>query len=219
MSEEIIHPATEQLQAFAEGSLDPAERAVTDAHVATCSACQRSVEEWRTLFSMLAALPAHEPGAGFATRVMAHVTIPDPWYVHVPARVASRLERFAPKTTRGWALATACLGLPVMLFSALMLWLYTHDYVTPGGLTAFAYERAGAFMSGVANATVTAVLESDIALFAARALAAVTSAGPGAAGALLFAIASATALSAWVLYQNVIRTTKRENHNYVSYCF
>jgi hypothetical protein len=220
MSDSIMHPTAEKLQGFVEGLLDASDRVVLESHLLGCAECQSEVEEWRSLFSVLATLPQHEPSPAFVNRVMAHVTLPDPWYVTVPARVVARVERYAPKTTRGWATATAFLGLPIVLFGALVAYFaISKPYFTPSGMVAFVYERSAIFLNQTTQNTVATILQSDIALFAARGLAAIANAGAGAAGALLLALSTATALSAWVLYQNVIRKTTRENHNYVSYSF
>lgn len=220
MSEAIIHPTAEKLQGYVEGLLDEAERAVLASHFADCTACQTEVEEWRALFAMIATLPQHAPARGFANRVMAHVSLPDPWYVRVAARVGAQLQLFTPRTTRGWAVASACMALPLFVFGTIAAWLLSKPYVTPNGLLAFTIDRGQAGLGSLAQGTFVALMQSDLALFVARALETMTNAGLGATGALAAAIAMATALSAWVLYQNLFRTTTtRENHTYASYSF
>ena len=220
MSDAMIHPTAEKLQGFVEGLLDDADRVILASHLVDCSDCQTEVEEWRSLFAMLTTLPQHAPAKGFATRVMAHVTLPDPWYVRAAARVGKQLLVFTPKTTPGWAVASACMALPLVFFGALAAWLLSKPYVTPTGLLAFTIDRVQAGFASLAQGTFVALLQSDFALFVARAFDTMTNAGLGATGALAAAIAMATALSAWVLYQNLFRTTTtRENHTYASYSF
>jgi anti-sigma factor RsiW len=220
MSDAMIHPTAEKLQGFVEGLLDEADRVVLASHLVDCAECQTEVEEWRALFAMISTLPQHVPAKGFANRVMAHVTLPDPWYVRIAARAGAQLQVFTPKTTRGWAAASACMALPLLFFGALTAWLLSKPYVTPNGLLAFTIDRAQAGLASLAQGTFVSLLQSDFALFIARALETMTNAGLGATGALAAAVAMATALSAWVLYQNLFRTTTtRENHTYASYSF
>ena len=223
MNKPIHHPTAEKLQGFGEGLLDARDRAVLASHLVGCPECQTEVADWRALYNVLATMPQLEPTKGFANRVMLHVTLPDPWYVRVPARVGARvgssLRVFVPQTTRGWAAATACLALPMVFFVGLATWLLSRPYITAQGLVSFTYAKAQAMVNSVATGALSTILQSDVALLAARGLDAVTNAGLGAAGALVFAAFTATALSAWVLYQNLFRVTKREIRNYVSYSF
>lgn len=219
MNDPILHPTADRLQAYVEKALDAADFAVVDSHLNGCPQCQSEVAEWRSLFTMLATLPQYAPQPDFANRVMAQVRLADPWHVRVAARVSNRVQVFVPKTTRGWAAAAALLALPAMLFVTLAYWLLSKPYITPGGLVAFTYERVTALASSFATDVLAGVLQTDVALYVARGLGAVSDAGLGAAGALFAAVAMATALSAWVLYQNLFRTTTRENRSYVSYSF
>jgi hypothetical protein len=169
---------------------------------------------------MLATLPRHAPSKGFADRVMAQIALPDPWYVRAAARVGAQLQVFAPKTSRGWALAAACLALPIAIFGALAAWILSKPYITAHGLVTFTVERTRAALDAAAQGTLATILQSDVALFFARGLDALSNAGLGAAGALAVATAMAIALSVWVLYQNLFRMTpRRENHTYVSFSF
>ena len=103
MSEPILHPPPDRLQAYVEGSLDEADRAVLDSHLLVCPNCHGEIEQWRTLFATLATLPQFSPALGFVERVMAGVHVRQPW----AARVAEFLRRLVPNTTAGWAAATA----------------------------------------------------------------------------------------------------------------
>lgn len=220
MSESIIHPTADQLQSFVEGILADSDKAVLESHLLGCPACKGEVEEWRSLFSVLATLPQLAPSAAFANRVMAQVILPDPWYVRAAARVNAQLQTIVPKTTRGWAYASAILGLPMIFFGALTVWLFSKPYITKEGLFAFTVDRGIELFGSIKKGTLTTLLHSDIALYAARGLDALTSAGPGAAGALALTIASATALSAWVLYKNLFRPSNTgDDQHYASYSF
>lgn len=219
MNDPVLHPASERLQAFVEGALETADRALVESHLLACPQCRGEVEEWTSLFAVLAAMPQLQPRANFADRVMAHVALPDPWYVRSIAHVGNRIQVFAPKTTRGWATAAAFITLPVVVLSALVFWIFSQSYITPQGVVAFTYERMQSAADGLVSSVLSAAMHSNVTLFALRAFEAISNAGLGAAGALAAAISMATALSAWVLYQNLFRTTRRENRSYVSYSF
>lgn len=223
MNEQTYHPTAEHLQALVENMIDGAERAVLESHLLGCAACRGEVEEWQSLFAKLAALPQFAPARNFADRVMTGITLPDPWYVRAAARAGAQLQVVLPRTTRGWAVATACLGMPVAIFSALALWVLSKPYITPTSLLAFGVSRAEMLVASIAQGTLAHVLQSDVALFLARGLATVSDAGAGAAGALAASVAMAIVLSVYVLYQNLFRKpstpAKREDHNYVSFSF
>ena len=219
MSDSILHPNTERLQSLVEGILDDAERVVIESHLVDCATCQTEVEEWRSLFATLASMPQFSPSLQFADRVMASVVLPDPWYVRALAKVGDRVQVIAPKTTRGWAFATAFLALPFTLFAVFATWLLSKPYMTPANVYAFVMDRGGKLMNIVAEGAVSQLLQTDLALFAARQLDALSSAGVGTAGAFLAAVAVATASSAYILYQNLFRANAHRNERYASYSF
>ncbi|HET9440131.1 MAG TPA: zf-HC2 domain-containing protein [Longimicrobiales bacterium] len=215
----ILHPNTEKLQSFVEGILGEGERAVLESHIMDCPTCQTEVEEWRSLFTVLATLPQYSPSIHFADNIMASVKLPDPWYVRALVKVGDRVQVFAPKTTRGWALATACLAVPFAVFAVLATWLLSKPYMTPSNVFAFVTTHAGDLVNNVAQVALAQLLQTDLALFVARQMEALSAAGIGAAGALLAAVAVATAGSAYVLYQNLFRANAHRNERYASYSF
>jgi anti-sigma factor RsiW len=219
MSDSLLHPNPERLQSLVEGTLDAGEQAVLESHLLECTTCQHDVQEWRSLFSVLSALPQFSPSVHFADNVMASVRLPDPWYVRALIKVGDRMQVIAPKTTRGWAFATALLALPFAAFAVLATWLLSKPYMTPSNVLAFTMHRGSELINGVAQAVLAQLMETDIALFVARQLEALTSAGLGTAGALLAAVAVATAGSAYILYQNLFRAHAHRNERYVSYSF
>lgn len=220
MKDSIIHPTSERLQAFVDNTLDGGDRAVLESHLVGCTSCQKEVEEWRFLFSVLATMPQFAPAPKFADRVMAHITLPDPWYVRAAARARNQIKVFVPKTTRGWAVATACIGLPMVIFGALAAWVLSKPYITWQSVLAFVMNRTESAIDSVMQGTLVNVMQSDVALFFARGLETVTGAGAGAAGALALTVGAMTVLSVWFLYQNLFRTsTTRDKHTYASYSF
>ena len=219
MSESILHPDTEKLQSFVEGTLDDAGRAVLESHLIECSACQTEVDEWRSLFTVLAELPQFSPSPVFADNIMAMVKLPDPWYVRALVRVGDRAHRYAPKTSRGWALAAACLALPLTLFGVLATWWVSKPYITASNVFAFALHRGEELVNSVAQGALSQVMQTDVALFIVKQLDVLTTAGLGAAGALLAGIAVTTVASIYILYQNLYRANAHKNESYASYSF
>jgi anti-sigma factor RsiW len=214
LSSLVFHPTADRLEALVEGNLVEAERVVVESHLVGCSRCQTEVEELRSLFSVLARMQHFSPSAAFMERVMAQVRLPDPWYVG-----ATRfLPRFAPRTTRGWAFASAFFALPLIGFGAIMLWLLSKPYVTGEGLIAFTLNEAGARITAALTSVLSAMLHSDVTLFLARAMETLFSNGLRGAGALAVMFAGLTILSAWVLYQNLFRNPTRRS-DYASYSF
>lgn len=215
MSDALLHPTPDRLEAFVEGSLADGERAVLESHLLGCTRCQAEVEEWRALFSVLAELPQFSPAPGFADRVMAGVRLPQPWHV----RAAAQVERWAPKTTRGWALVAAFGSLPMLVFGALAAWLLSQPSVSVGSLLTFAKLRTTEFLAAALTRLAEMVLTSETTLWLANLLksaAASLSAEQIGAAAALFAVMSV--LSGWVLYRYLFQTKTRET-NYVSYSF
>jgi hypothetical protein len=150
---------------------------------------------------------------------MLSVKLPDPWYVRALIKVGDRVQTIAPKTTRGWAFATAFLAFPFAIFAALATWLLSKPYMTPSNMFAFTVHRGSELLGSASQAVLAYLLQTDIALFVARQLEVLASAGVGTAGALLAGVAVATAASAYILYQNLFRAHAHRNERYVSYSF
>ena len=219
MTDSILHPNTERLQSFVEGILDEGDQVIIESHLLDCATCQTEVEEWRSLFSVLATLPQFSPSVHFADNVMRSVVLPDPWYVRALVKAGDRINVIAPKTTRGWAFATAFLAVPFAIFAVLATWIMSKPYMTPSNVLAFAVDRGGRLVNSVAQGMTAQLLQTDIALYVARQLETLSNAGMGTAGALLAAVAIATAGSAYILYQNLFRANAHRNQNYASYSF
>jgi hypothetical protein len=219
MSDSILHPDTERLQSFVEGTLDDASRAVLESHLLECAGCQTEVEEWRSLFTVLAELPQFSPSLKFADHVMASVTLPDPWYVRALVRAGDRVQRFAPRTSRGWALAAACLALPLTLFGVLATWLLSKPYMSASNVFAFTVHQGEEFLNSVAEGALSQAMQTDVALFLVRQIDAINTAGLGAAGALLAGVAVTIVASIYILYQNLFRANAHKNDTYATFSF
>jgi hypothetical protein len=225
------HPTADRLEAFAEGLLEPGDLAVLESHVLGCAACQSAVEEWRALFAALEGLPQFEPAADFADRVMLKVRVaPQASRLNSLGRIqrtlqqqlgraGAALDRIMPKTTFGWAMATAFLALPFALGAVLVAWLMSRTYITPTSLWAFVTERGMEVARSFGDTAVATAMQTELAgwlidqgaVFLAQA-------GVTGLGVVLAMAAVATMLSIWVLYRYLFRTPTRESH-YASYSF
>jgi anti-sigma factor RsiW len=233
MRNDMQHPAAERLEAFVEGTLDAGDRAIVESHLLGCPDCQTALDEWKALFAALEGLPQFDPAPGFADRVMAGVKVaPAPrqatrwnWLTAQTAvtawagSTAESLSRFLPKSTFGWAMATAFLSLPFVLGAAVMGWLVSKSYITPESLWAFAMEQAAAGVRSLGEAAVATALQTDVALWLlGQGGQLVETAGFTGVGMLLVAGGATTVMSAWVLYRNLFRTHARDT-TYASYSF
>lgn len=99
------------------------------AHLEGCAACRREVALLEALDRRLAALPYLEPSAGFASRVMARVRLPEP--LHEKAWAGIR---------RRWALLAAGLAAATVTVGGMAWWLFGEQELTPSGLLAFIAE-------------------------------------------------------------------------------
>ncbi|MGH7553233.1 MAG: anti-sigma factor family protein [Longimicrobiales bacterium] len=215
MKERMLHPTTDNLEAYAEGLIDPADRAVIDSHLLGCPRCENLVEDCRSLFHSLRTLPRFVPSPGFADRVMARVRIAQPWH----ARAGVLITRFLPRTTRGWALAAAMLALPVLAGGILATWLLSKSYVTTHGLWVFATDRIASGIASLVLSALTFLMQTDVAAWLTRSFGTVLTTG-GARGIGVLAGTSAILIivSVWVLYTNLFRNPERES-NYVTFSY
>lgn len=215
LADSMMHPEPQRLEAYVEGALSEAERAVVDSHLMTCARCEAAAEEWRTLFAQLAALPRPAPAAGFADRVLAGVRVHRPW----AERAGEWVGRLMPQTTRGWAIAAAIVALPVLAGYGAAAWLYSRPWFSAQGLWLFVRARAVETLVAGADWAGGVVMGNTVAIWVGeRGQAVLAGAGLAEIGLGLGVIAALFALSAWVVYRNVFRTPTRGVH-YASYCF
>ena len=81
MAQQDEHLTTEQLSAFLDKQLSPAERAVFDAHLASCQQCQSRLADLRLTVALVRALPQEEVPRSFV----------------LPSRLAPVAERPTPR--------------------------------------------------------------------------------------------------------------------------
>ncbi len=202
----MLHPASEEVEAYVAGSLAEADRAVLESHLVGCEQCAAEIEEWRALFSGLAALPHLEPAPGFVDRVMASVHVHQPWQ----ARVAALLRRLAPTTTGGWFLVTALLALPGLTMGGALTWLLSRPWLSLEELWIFFTFRAEALLLAVARRAGAMIIESQTTLRVVDGVKQLLTwiGAPGIGAAVVIGAALIT-LSVWTLYQNLFRHSKR----------
>lgn len=214
MSIDMLHPAPDQLEAYVEGSLGAADRAVLESHLTTCARCASEVEEWRAIFAALSSLPRLEPTPGFADRVMAGVQIRLSWM----DRVVALLRKLVPTTTMGWVVVTLLLALPVIATGGATAWLLSRPWITSQGLWLFLRERAVDGVYSLAGRAGLALLESDTAVRVVEWTRTILeNTGTREIGAIAAICATLIVVSAWVLYQNLFRTSTR-GKPHATYC-
>jgi anti-sigma factor RsiW len=214
LSDSPQHPTPERLQALVEETLDEADRVVVQSHVASCTHCQAELQEWRSLFTALAGLPQHAPSAGFAERVMAGIAVGEPWSV----RVLELLRRLVPSTTAGWAFATAFMALPVLAGTGVLVWLMSQPGVTAQGLWLIVANGLLGAAGSAGSWLWSQWLQSPLAVYAADAFQAISGRSGGTIGLAFVLLATVTAGSVWILYENLFRRhTRRSQH--ASYSF
>lgn len=205
------HPETGRLEALAAGELDRAEAAVVESHLVGCARCREEVEEWRALFGALAELPGLEPSAYFADAVMARVAVRSVW----AERFAALVRWLTPRTTTAWALVTAVLALPALVYAGVFAWLAAQPWFTVAGVTVFVGQTLPAWMGGIGEWLLGTIVyygpvQSTLTAFGAM--------ESGTVALLAAAFGTTIVVSAWVLYTNLIHTPKRDS-GYATYAF
>jgi anti-sigma factor RsiW len=214
LSETLNHPTPDRLEALVEDTLDRADRAVVESHLATCERCQVEVADLRSLFEALASLPEVTPSVGFADRVMKGVRVRRP----LLDRVVEWIERLAPDTNRGWAIATAVVAMPVLVSSALVWWLLSHPEVSAQRLWLVASALVGDAMSAGWQWAWASFAGSGLAAWANGLLEIAASLGHGGLALAALMFTTLTVGSVYVLYQNLFRANGRRAQH-ASYSF
>lgn len=201
-----MHPTPDRFEAYVEGTLAAGDRAVLESHLVTCGRCQAEVEEWRALFTGLAALPRFAPAPGFMERVLAGVQVREPWAV----RAAAWIRRLVPRTTRGWALAAAFLALPVITSAGALGWLLTRPMLTLQGLWLFTRDRVGDAVATLVGRSAGALVETPLTSWLVEAAARLQGTGLSDLGAAAAVFGTMSVVSAWILYQYLLHTPTRK---------
>lgn len=219
MTDSLVHPEPDRLEAFVEGTLPDADRAVVAFHVQQCAVCQQELEEWRALFGALASLPRPEPLPGFAARVMAEVRVTRPW----PTRAAAWAERWGsrlvPQTTAGWALVAALVVLPILTMGGAATWLATRPWFSVQWFWIMAQERATAAAGAVLATALDTVMQSPVAAWLTATAEPLLGVGLASIGAAAAAFAALMLGSAWILYRNLVEDRVVQGRSHASYSF
>jgi hypothetical protein len=140
------HLTPDDFDAWLAGALEPPAQD----HLAQCVTCWERAETEREIVDLLGALPLMSPAQGFADRVMARVTVPQP--AAVPARASLRSRIFA--TRRSMALAASLLVLVAGSMTGSVVWTLGHQDTLAalgGWLTAQTGQLAWIGIRGVAS--------------------------------------------------------------------
>lgn len=216
MSDELLHPTPDRLEALAAGEIDAADAAVLESHLQGCTHCRAEIEEWRALFGALAALPSFAPAPQFAQNVMARVQIRQPMATRL-ARLADRTaDRLVPRTPRALALVAAAFTVPAAALITLIVWISARPWLSVEAIAAFALQRTAALLNAVPGQALALLQRSGIGAWVGEALQRLSS-GTGSIGAAVALFATLTVLSAFVVYRNVFRAPTRGNNGYASY--
>lgn len=223
------HPTTDRLEAFVEGTLQTGDRVIIESHLLGCPHCQTEVEEWRNLFAALSGLPQFRPASGFVERVMVRVRMPAPsrWqqyagrevWARYAARAGTALSRLSPQTTLGLSLAAACMSLPIVILAGIAAWILQQAALTPREALAYAGTWAVEGLQGVGATAITAVVQTDVAVWLlARSAQIIETGGLTGVGTALGVGGVTAVLSAWVLYRNLFGSPTRDT-NHVMFSF
>jgi anti-sigma factor ChrR (cupin superfamily) len=207
LAEPVRHPATGQLQDYAEGLLGGAVQATIEGHLARCPSCRGEVAAFEALDAMLADLPQLAPAPEFADAVLtAHrierlqATVPA-----APSRATLLGRRVRAVVTSPRHRLAAALGLalaPALLLALVVRAVFSHPLVTPSSLSSFAWLRLRDALGGVGQTL--RWVSTEVAHTALPALPQGSLAGALTAGSML------TLAAAWIVYRNVFAHSASE---------
>jgi hypothetical protein len=113
------HLTPDDFDAWLTGALAPA----AEEHLASCPACHERAATEREIATLLGALPLMSPAPGFADRVMARVTVPQP----IAVRSLHSLRQRIFATRRSAALAAGLLVLVAGSMAGSIAWTLGHQ--------------------------------------------------------------------------------------------
>lgn len=117
------------LEQLAEGTLSRQDEAKARAHVEACARCGAEVEAFRTMFAALEGLPRFAPSPAFGDAVMERVRV-----APQGSPALARLNRWLPKTRRGWMLLSTALVAPAVPMIAFALWVMMDPLMSASSL-------------------------------------------------------------------------------------
>lgn len=209
MTDSTPHLSEWTLEQLAEGMLSSDELAGASAHVEACGRCAAELDGYRALFAALGEIPRFAPSAQFSDAVMARVRV-----APAPSPVWSLVQRWVPRTRRGWSVLGAAVAAPAVSTAAVLIWLMSHPLVSPGWLLQWAGgEAAGAVEAG-ASQVFRWGMRSGLFGVGRQAVEAAGSLPLGAVAVVMAVLAVAIPLSAWSLIR-LVRTPMR-NVNYAN---
>jgi len=206
------HPGPELIGDYVERLLPAREAARVEAHVAACASCRHEIAVEERLVAALSTLPALAPSEGFAARVMAGVRIARPVPAvsvarPVPAwnRALAWVRNALPQTRDAWAAVAGVALTPAVTACVTLYTVFSHPTLTLGGLASFLWWQAGDLLARAGGAAVAGVAES-VPAFQAFTLAQSLIHSPLAVFGGVLAFTALAAVSAWVLFKNLLTT-------------
>ena len=210
------HIGPERLQDYVESLLPARQMARVSAHLEACGTCRSEEAKWKELVHGLEHLPELAPSEAFSGRVMGQLVIGD--LVRAPAPSPIRrgamawVERMIPRTQKAWAVISGVAVTPVTVVASLAYAVFSNPLVTPEYLASFLWWKVSGGVTALFGVFTDGLLESSFAFHAYSVLGALAGA-PAMTALAVVSLATATSLSGWVLYRNLM-TTRTVDGNY-----
>lgn len=207
LSEPDRHPATGQLQDFAEGLLGGALLASLEGHLARCARCRTEVAVFERLDGALRALPRLTPAPEFADAVLTAHRIEQLHRV-MPAQpsratlLGRRVRSMLPSPRHRLAAALGLALVPSILLALVVRAVFSHPLVTASSLVSFAWLRAHEALRGLGAGLVE--VRATLVDYAWLGLPQGSLAGALTLGSAL------TLAAGWIVYRNVFFTSASE---------
>jgi len=120
-----MHPNDDQLNAYADATIDATDRAAVDTHLASCAACRQTVDDLREILRATGSLEPREPSARAWSRIERAIALdrgatPGSQHSEKAQSQSSRRAQRAPRLLRsvgtiGWLAAAATLVLATVV--------------------------------------------------------------------------------------------------------
>lgn len=197
------HIKDQEFEAYLEGELEPARAQELESHTAVCEMCHTEMESWKFIFEGLSELPAFEPSAGFADKVMAQVSVPE--YEPAWVKFWNRIEAYFPTTTRGWAMASILTAIPVLVLGGAGAWLLAQPEVTLGGVAMLVYAQVLLLGQTIFQSGVELLQNQGVYALGEQILTQIKGIDPVVAGGAGVGYLMLMLISMWTVYTNVVK--------------
>jgi anti-sigma factor RsiW len=117
-----MHPNDDQLNAFADGTIDATDRAAVETHLASCAACRQTIDDLREILQATASLELREPPVRAWSRIERAIAL-DRGVTRATQNAQDSPDPLAQRTLRvlrsagmtGWLAAAAALVLATVV--------------------------------------------------------------------------------------------------------